>query len=667
MKAQDEELRQNIEELQATHEQMERLKQEENERNQAMMKELEDYRQLLLNVLDNIPGKIYVKDAEGRLLLLNSEAAKVYKKTVVELIGTSDFDNFPDEVAKSNREEELKIIKNGPETFIQEESLNGERKFLRNTRMPLYLPHINQTGLLGIHIDVTDMMLVQEEISKKEEALLKEKALMDALMNNVPESIYFKDRKSKFIRVSKSMLQLFGLKNYEELMGKSDFDFFAEEHARPAYLAEQEIIKTGKAIIDLEEKEVLEDGRVNWITTTKMPLIDAHGEIIGTFGISKNISHIKKLQQEAMEKTEELKAQEEELKQNLEEMQTTQEDLMRQVEENKKIQEALVKEKALMDALMNNVPDSIYFKDKQSRFIRVSRSLLNLFGLKKEEELVGKSDFDFFAEEHARPAYQSEQNIMKTGKPIIDLEEKEVLEDGRINWITTTKMPLVGPNGEILGTFGISKNISHIKKLQQEALEQTEELKAQEEELKQNLEEMQTTQEDLMRQIEENKKIQEALGKEKSLMDALMNNLPELIYFKDKESKFIRSSKSMLKHFGLKKEEELIGKSDFDFFAEEHARPAFLDEQNIIKTGKSLIDLEEKEVLEDGRVNWVNTTKMPLRNTAGEIIGTFGMSKSITRIKKLEIEANEKTVQIKETEKRIAELEKEIARLKKGR
>jgi PAS domain S-box-containing protein len=340
---------------------------------------------------------------------------------------------------------------------------------------------------------------------------------------------------------------------------------------------------------------------------------------------------------------------------------------MRQVEENKMIQEALGKEKALMDALMNNVPDSIYFKDKQSRFIRVSRSLLNLFGLKKEEDLVGKSDFDFFAEEHARPAYLAEQDIIKTGKAIIDLEEKEVMEDGRMNWITTSKMPLVGPNGEIIGTFGISKNISHIKKLQQEAMEKTEELRAQEEELKQNLEEMLTTQEDLMRQVEENKKIQEALGKEKSLMDAMMNNMPELIYFKDRESRFIRFSKSMLKHFRLKKDEELIGKSDFDFFAEEHARPAFLDEQNIIRTGKAIIDLEEKEVLEDGRVNWVNTTKMPLKNAAGEIVGTFGMSKSITRIKNLELEANEKSKQIKETEKRIADLEKEIARLKKGR
>lgn len=665
MKAQDEELRQNIEELQATHEQMERLKQEEDERNKAMMKELEDYRKLLLTVLDNIPGKIFVKDSKGKLLLLNSEVAKVYKKSVNELIGTTDFDNHPEEEARVYREAELKVLKDGAETYIQEENLTGQKRFLRTTKMPLYLPHLGQTGLLGIQIDVTDLLLIQEEIKNKEQDLLKEKALMDSLLNNIPEQIYFKDKESRFIRFSRSMLKLFNLSKPEELLGKSDFDFFAEEHARPAYEDEQRIIQTRKAVLDLEEKEVMEDGRVRWVNTSKLPLINAKGEVIGTFGITKDITHIKNLQTEAISHTEELKAQEEELRQNLEEMMATQEDLRRQLEENEKMKAALSKEKALMDALMDNVPEGIYFKDRQSKFIRFSKSMLKLFGLQRNEDLIGKSDFDFFADEHARPAYEDEQNIIKTGKALIDIEEKEVMEDGRVNWVNTTKMPLLDTDGNIIGTFGISKNITHIKKLQEEAVERNEELKAQEEELRQNLEEMQTTQEDLMNQVEQNKKIQEDLSKEMALMDALLDNVPECIYFKDRESKFIKFSKSMLKLFGLKKKEELIGKSDFDFFADEHARPAFEDEQKIMKTGKAIIDLEEKEVMEDGRVSWVNTTKMPLKNKSGEIIGTFGISKSITHLKKLELESREKARQLEETEKKLAALQKEIERLRK--
>ena len=239
------------------------------------------------------------------------------------------------------------------------------------------------------------------------------------------------------------------------------------------------------------------------------------------------------------------------------------------------------------------------------------------------------------------------------------------MADGRVNWVNTTKMPLRGPDGQIIGTFGISKNITHLKKLEQDAIEKNEEIASQDEELRQNLEEMLTTQESMKLQLEENAIIQEALGKEKALMDALLNNVPESIYFKDKQSKFIRFSRSMLKLFGLKKVEELVGKSDFDFFGEEHARPAFNDEQKIIKTGVPIIDLEEKEVMADGSVNWVNTTKMPLRGSDGQIIGTFGISKNISRIKTLEIETNEKAKRIKEMEQRIAELEKQIGEIRK--
>ena len=78
-----------------------------------------------------------------------------------------------------------------------------------------------------------------------------------------------------------------------------------------------------------------------------------------------------------------------------------------------KCRNALSSEKSLLDALLNNVPEHIYFKDKESKFLRFSKSMLKLFGLKKAEDLIGKSDFDFFDEAHARPAYEGEQKIIK--------------------------------------------------------------------------------------------------------------------------------------------------------------------------------------------------------------------------------------------------------------
>jgi PAS domain S-box-containing protein len=125
------------------------------------------------------------------------------------------------------------------------------------------------------------------------------------------------------------------------------------------------------------------------------------------------------------------------------------------------------------------------------------------------------------------------------------------------------------------------------------------------------------------------------LEKEKYYLDALMDNMPDAIYFKDADSKVLRVSKYMATHFNTTVE-DLIGKSDFDFQDETHAREAFEDEQIIQRTRVPKIDYIEKEVQSDGTEYWISTTKMPLINANGEVVGTFGMSRDITKVKMLE-------------------------------
>ena len=133
----------------------------------------------------------------------------------------------------------------------------------------------------------------------------------------------------------------------------------------------------------------------------------------------------------------------------------------------KRIEEALSREQFLVNALMNNLTDHVYFKDRESRFIRINRSHALSFGLKDPEEATGKTDFDFFSEEHAQQAFDDELEIMRTGEPI-SKEEKLTWHDRPTKWSSTIKLPLRGDDGKIIGTFGISRDITEQKKSEEQ-------------------------------------------------------------------------------------------------------------------------------------------------------------------------------------------------------
>jgi PAS domain S-box-containing protein len=128
----------------------------------------------------------------------------------------------------------------------------------------------------------------------------------------------------------------------------------------------------------------------------------------------------------------------------------------------------LQREQGFLRSLMDNLPDSIYFKDAASRFLRINHSLANRFGLPDPAQAAGKSDADFFTAEHARQAYVDEQEMLRTGRPVVGLEEKETWADGRETWVSTTKMVLRDSEGRGIGTFGVSRDITERKQAERE-------------------------------------------------------------------------------------------------------------------------------------------------------------------------------------------------------
>lgn len=120
----------------------------------------------------------------------------------------------------------------------------------------------------------------------------------------------------------------------------------------------------------------------------------------------------------------------------------------------------------LLRAFLENVPDQVYFKDHDSRFLAVSSALVARHGLEGPGAVIGKTDFDVFAEAHARRAFEDERHIMRTGRPITNKLEKEILPDGSVTWCVTSKLPLRDGSGAVIGTFGISRDVTASRNLQ---------------------------------------------------------------------------------------------------------------------------------------------------------------------------------------------------------
>jgi PAS domain S-box-containing protein len=159
-----------------------------------------------------------------------------------------------------------------------------------------------------------------------------------------------------------------------------------------------------------------------------------------------------------------------------------------------------------------------------------------------------------------------------------------------------------------------------------------------------------------VRDVTEHRKAEQVLVEQRALLDALMDNTPDHIYFKDADSRFTMVSAATARSFGFDDSTQVVGKSDFDFFAEDHARPAFEDEQEIMRTGVPIVDLEERETRLDGRETWASTTKLPRRDREGNIVGTFGISRDITARKQAEKELRDATTALQAAMSQAVEL-----------
>jgi len=241
------------------------------------------------NIFLNAKWGVTAESADGlRFELMNPEFARMHGYTVEELSKLSVLDVFAPEVQQELPEKIRLIHETGHLVF---ESMHIRKD---KTTFPVL---IDATAIKDANGNVLYRAVNVQDISERkqsEEKLNAEQVLMDNLMNNIPVQIYFKDDRSRFIRINKAQALRLGFDDPGIATGKTDFDFFTEEHAQQAFLDEVKIIHTGESIRK-EEKETYEGQPDQWVLTTKLPLRDKNGKIIGTFGTSTDITERKRV------------------------------------------------------------------------------------------------------------------------------------------------------------------------------------------------------------------------------------------------------------------------------------------------------------------------------------------------------------------------------------
>ena len=273
---------------------------------------------------------------------------------------------------------------------------------------------------------LTRAMRYAIERKSAERQLEQEKDVVRALMETMPDRIYFKDRESRFMRVNPALARLFNRERPEELVGKTDFDFFLPEHAEPAFADEQEIIRTGKPMLGKVEKETLPDGRIGWALTTKVPLRDRHGDIIGTMGLSRDITRMKEIEDE------------------------------------------LATERNLLSSVIENIPDPIFVKDAQGHYLLDNAAHRKSLGVCAPEDVIGRTAFDFFKAEEAEGFKRDDDRVVARGEPMENHEECAPDALGNRRWLLTTKAPIFNPEtGVVERLVCIRRDITQMKEAEE--------------------------------------------------------------------------------------------------------------------------------------------------------------------------------------------------------
>ncbi len=424
----------------------------------------------------------------------------------------------------------------------------------------------------GVRFELEENSLILLSAEKTNYSDNNEAQKLQSVLDELPIGIFWKDKDSRFLGCNKLVAEVGGLDSTSEIIGKSDYDMpWKKEESDWFVECDRRVIESEKSEYNIIEPQKQADGSEKWLKTNKILLRDSENKIIGLVGTFEDITEKVELEKQLKDQT-----------QNLESLVA------------KRTQE-LITSKARFEKLVTNVPGAIY----QFKLDAAGNFSFPYISSDCEEILEYTSDRVMQNSElvisciHQEDISNFEQVVCKSAQTLQPKhwEGRIVTPSGKTKWIQTASKPEKQADGSIVWD-GLMTDISDRKKADQELI------------------------------------------KSQQLLRMIFDTLPQRVFWKDTNFNYLGCNQKFAEDAGFNSTEEVIGKSDFELNWQKSAHLYRADDEVILAGGAPKLNYEESQIRDDGTVITVRTSKLPLKDKNGRIIGLFGSYEDISNLSK---------------------------------
>lgn len=272
------------------------------------------------SLVETMPQNVFRKDLLGRFTFANQQYCRHYGATLEEILGKTDFDFFPVELAKKYQADDHRVMVTGKTLEIVEEHhpIGQSKSYVQVVKTPLYGKDGTIIGLQGIFWDITEQKMAEERVRQAQESLHASEALYHSLVDTMPQSIFRKDLEGHYTFANREFCRFIG-QPQDAVLGKTIFDFLPKALATQRQADDNRVMQSGKPFTQIEESKFANQ-EVKFIYVLKIPIFDMQQKVIGLQGMFWDITEQKVAEQRISKAKDELAASEEKLREKNEQM-----------------------------------------------------------------------------------------------------------------------------------------------------------------------------------------------------------------------------------------------------------------------------------------------------------------------------------------------------------